>query len=671
MTDLVGQQLGQYHVLAPLGEGGMGAVYRAHQPSIGRDVAIKVIAGRFSAQGDFTARFTREVRLSASLSHAHIIKVFDYGRDTALAIDYFVMELLTGGSLAGLLQRGPLTLDQTTRVIDEVASALDYAHQKNVIHRDLKPLNVLLDEAANAILSDFGLAKLIAESSGLTRTGMAVGTWSYMSPEQWRGEVLDGRVDVYALGAMLFEMLAGRQPFQAETAETMLYKHLFEPPPAITTLRPDLPQSLDRLIARALAKNRDDRYQTAGALAESLHDVLLDNWMQRPEYAVRGVAADVPRRADTPPVGGIDQLPTLLADTPSARSAAPSTDAVTITPLDVDDVPRLAISLELIGHERPVLLTAFNPDGRLIFSADMGKTLSIWNSVDGRELRRLSDFTPWEITQLAFSPDGQTLISGGRELTFRNNRDWSSVGAALWWDIAHESSLWQMPESRHIRDVLAVGFNRDGLPRLIAEGAAVGVWELHLIADPANGTPGLLPSGSRQLVRIWELVHDRAINCAALSRDGRWLLTADGSTIYVWQLENGRNTRQFSGHSDRIQSLTISPDGRLLASLGRNPVRKTGSIHLWNLTAGREAAVVRADAELISGLRTLAFSPDGRLLIGGGEDGAMPIWDSSDGRLLGILRGHSAEVHSIMASTDGRRLVSASYDKSVRLWAIP
>src|SRR5579864_5154234 len=244
MIDLIGQRLGQYEVIARLGEGGMGAVYRAHQPSMGRDVAIKVIAGHLSAQNDFTARLEREVRLCASLSHAHIIKVFDFGRDPQAGIDYLVMELLTSGNLADLVRQGPLPLEQINRLLDQIGSALDYAHQKDIIHRDLKSLNVLLDDGGNAYLSDFGLAKLRSDSAALTQSGIALGTWGYMAPEQWRGQTLDGRPDVYALGVLLYEMLTGRLPFQGETVEALVYQHLFEMAVPLTALRTDVPLAL-------------------------------------------------------------------------------------------------------------------------------------------------------------------------------------------------------------------------------------------------------------------------------------------------------------------------------------------------------------------------------------------------------------------------------------------
>jgi serine/threonine protein kinase len=198
MADLIGQQLGQYEITALLGEGGMAVVYRARQTTVKRDVAIKVIKHGLVDKGDFVRRFEREAQTVASLSHPFILKVFDYGQQGDSV--YLVMELLTGGSLAGLIRRGPLSLDMTSRMFDQVASALDYAHRRGIIHRDLKPQNVLLDDEGNAHLTDFGIAKILSETTALTQSGMAMGTPSYMPPEQWQGRALDARADVYALG---------------------------------------------------------------------------------------------------------------------------------------------------------------------------------------------------------------------------------------------------------------------------------------------------------------------------------------------------------------------------------------------------------------------------------------------------------------------------------------
>jgi len=267
MPDLIGQQIGQYQIVALLGRGGMAEVYRARQTlaeGVSRDVALKLIDARLAAAPEFIARFKREAQTLVSLSHPHILKAFDFGQyqDTV----YLVMELLTGGSLAELIREGPLPLDTILRVLDHTAQALDYAHGKALVHRDLKPQNVLLDESGNAFLTDFGIVKLLNQGTVLTQSQMAVGTPAYMAPEQWTGEVIDARADLYSFGVMLFEMLTGRVPFRGDTPHRVMFQHISEPPPSVHRLRSDIPPDVDRMIATALSKDPAQRYSTGMAL---------------------------------------------------------------------------------------------------------------------------------------------------------------------------------------------------------------------------------------------------------------------------------------------------------------------------------------------------------------------------------------------------------------------
>src|SRR5258707_6130575 len=252
MSGLIGQHLGQYEIVSILGRGGMATVYRAHQASINRDVAIKIIKSDLAESPDFIARFEREARTVANLSNPHILRVHDYGQQEDLV--YLVMELLKGGSLATLIQQSPLAPDKALRLLEQIANALDYAHEQGIIHRDLKPQNVLLDERRNAYLTDFGIAKIMGESTHLTRSGTAMGTPAYMPPEQWEGEALDSRADIYAMGIMLFEMLTGRMPFNADTPASMMQRHMFAQPNSLHAHRTDLPPDVDRIINKALAK---------------------------------------------------------------------------------------------------------------------------------------------------------------------------------------------------------------------------------------------------------------------------------------------------------------------------------------------------------------------------------------------------------------------------------
>jgi tetratricopeptide (TPR) repeat protein/tRNA A-37 threonylcarbamoyl transferase component Bud32 len=274
MSNWVGKQFGSYQIVALLGEGGMASVYRAQQTSIKREVAVKIIRTDLAENDSFVKRFEREAQTVAALSHPHILKIFEFGQYEGSP--FLAMELLTGGSLAGFMRAGALPVETAARIMGQICGALDYAHSQGIVHRDLKPQNVMLDGAGNAILTDFGLAKLVADTNqqALTQTGTQLGTPAYMSPEQWRAEVVDARSDVYALGVMLFEMLTASPLYQGQTPYEMMHKHLFIPPPSIVQARADLPAALESVIQTALAKERADRYPSAGALFAAFQTAL-------------------------------------------------------------------------------------------------------------------------------------------------------------------------------------------------------------------------------------------------------------------------------------------------------------------------------------------------------------------------------------------------------------
>ncbi|HNT25263.1 MAG TPA: protein kinase [Anaerolineales bacterium] len=266
-------KFGRYEIVEELRRGGMATVYRAYDPHFERDVALKVLPRQLLHEATFEERFKREAKVIAALEHPTIVPVHDFGEEDGQP--YLVMRLMNGGSLADRLRSGSLTLDEIVDILQRVGQALDQAHAKGIVHRDLKPGNILFDEQGNAYLSDFGIAKLLQTSTPLTESSAIIGTPAYMSPEQGRGERdIDGRSDVYSLGAILFEMLSGRLPYESETPTGQIIKHITDPIPNVLEVRPDLPPAIQPVIERAMAKRRELRYDKASEIPAALQAIL-------------------------------------------------------------------------------------------------------------------------------------------------------------------------------------------------------------------------------------------------------------------------------------------------------------------------------------------------------------------------------------------------------------
>lgn len=292
----IGKTLGSYGIVDEIGSGGMAIVYRANQPSLGRQVAIKVLSPELARDKVFRERFLREARTIAQLAHPNILPVYDSGQDPETGALYFVMQLVEGGALSQRLGQ-PMEVEAAVRITAQIARALDYAHKRGLIHRDVKPANVLLTPDGHPLLSDFGIARMM-DGTHLTQTGVSLGTPAYMSPEQARGGLVDHRTDIYALGVMIYEMLSGQLPFKSDTPVGMLHQHAFVAPPPLHILRPDLPKSLEKVIMRALAKDPNQRYASAGELADALEGALTGKWqLALPKVTLR------PAPRPTPPLG--------------------------------------------------------------------------------------------------------------------------------------------------------------------------------------------------------------------------------------------------------------------------------------------------------------------------------------------------------------------------------
>jgi serine/threonine-protein kinase len=301
MQDLIGRTLGKYQILARLGRGGMAEVYKAFQPSLDRYVAVKVLHSFMAEDKEFLGRFRREAKNVAALRHPNIVQVFDF--DVQDELYYMVMEYLDGPTLRtrleALHQRGErMPLRDTLRIIRDVGSALAYAHAHGVVHRDVKPANVILESSGRVILTDFGVAKMLTGTQ-YTQAGTVLGTPAYMSPEQGQGQPGDGRSDIYSLGVMLYEMATGRLPYDADTPLAVVMKHVHDPLPLPRSVLPELPESLERVILRALAKDPAQRYDRVEAMLADLEAV--ERGLEAAPATVRPPAGPVAAPANARP----------------------------------------------------------------------------------------------------------------------------------------------------------------------------------------------------------------------------------------------------------------------------------------------------------------------------------------------------------------------------------
>jgi serine/threonine-protein kinase len=269
--ELIGATLGDCVIEELLGQGGMARVYRAKQANLERDVAVKVLPPYYAADEAFVERFKLEARAMARLSHPNIVAVYFAGEENGRL--FITMEYVGGGNLKQrMLAKMPLR--DIVRIVNEIAGALTYAHSMGIVHRDVKPVNVLMDLGGRAVLSDFGIAKVLATSAALTRDGAGVGTPEYMSPEQCRGVGVDYRSDIYALGVMLYEMLTGRTPFIADNYTALAHSHIYEPAPPPSQLNPHISPAVQAVILKALEKNPAERFQKATELAIALEQAV-------------------------------------------------------------------------------------------------------------------------------------------------------------------------------------------------------------------------------------------------------------------------------------------------------------------------------------------------------------------------------------------------------------
>ena len=547
-----GTRLGPYEVLALLGAGGMGEVYRARDTRLNRSVAIKVLPDRLNAQHKSRQRFEREAQIVAGLSHAHICQVFDVGHNEGLA--YLVMEYVEGETLAHRLKRGRLDPDQSLRYGIQIAEALDYAHRRGVIHRDLKPGNIMVTREGVKVL-DFGLAIARTDENGiaaqpselsasptetlsLTGPGLVVGTLPYISPEQLRGAQADARSDIFAFGAVLYEMATGHRAFQAKSQADLIVAVIQHDPPSVSTHQPAAPSAIDRVVRRCLAKDPEERWQTARDLADEL------KWISESGLATHSQAA----------------LP--------ATKAAPRSK-----------LPLVAAAIVLALVTAAALWRYFKPASPPSWTGDLlgGPALALDPRV---------------------SPDGQMLAMQAMQAMVNGLTQVAVMKpeSGNWMVLTRERRRGQVMEISWARDGTKLYFDRNaGVPRGVFSVAVLGGEERLVLEDAAF--PEVLPDRSLLVAKI---------NAGRKLQLHRFWPETGRTQAYPVELQS------ISGAPVRV-----FPDGKEAVFLGR-PSGETGEPHLYAIdlaTARTRRLAPALTIPIVNNLFPLAVTPDGQSVL--------------------------------------------------------
>jgi WD40 repeat protein len=711
---------GDYEIIREIARGGMGVVYQARQVSLNRPVALKMIlAGQLADEVD-VRRFYTEAEAAANLDHPGIVPIYEVGQHEGQ--HYFSMGFVEGQSLSQRVAEGPLPSREAAALMVKVTLAIEYAHFRGVIHRDLKPGNILLDTNGQPRVTDFGLAKKLESDSGLTGSGQIMGTPSYMPPEQAGGNrgAVGPAADVYALGATLYALITGRPPFQASSAMDTVLMVVSEEPVPPRRLNATVARDLETICLKCLEKEPAKRYASAAALTEDLHHYLAgEPIVARPVARLERAVKWAGRR---PAIAGLLGLVALVIALGLGgvlwqwRAAVEARNEAQARERDAreaqakekvqSDLARERLQDALTAQAKERLQTELAE--QRLYDVRMNLIQRYWEDYnrgllqqgldellpanEGGIDRRAFEWFYWQrkiaaghatlkgshasqVLSVVFSRDGHRLASASADRTIKV------------WDAATGREIRTL--AGHTGPVLSIAFSPDG-KRLASDSMdrTVKLWDaatggvlitLKGRTAAAVGSVAFSPDGHRLAsgsqdggtVKVWDVAtgrellalkgHTNYVLSVAFSPDGHRLASAGADhTVKVWDAATGRPIHTLTAHTNDVLSVAFSPDGGRLASAGGDL-----TIKLWAVATGQEVRTLRGHTGWIT---SVAFSPDGKRLASTSQDGTVKVWDAATGQEVRTLKGHTRWALSAVFSPDGRRLASGGSEGTVKIW---
>jgi WD40 repeat protein/tRNA A-37 threonylcarbamoyl transferase component Bud32 len=696
LSDLIGQTIDRYQILEQLGQGGMATVYLAYDARLDRKVAVKVIRQDVfppAVLDKILKRFEREAKALARLNHPNIVGVIDYGNHNGSP--FLVMPFIPSGTLKEKLGK-PIHYADAAQILTPIARALAYAHAEDIVHRDVKPSNILITRSGEPVLTDFGIAKILEEVDGntLTSTGMGLGTPEYMAPEQWRGKA-DASSDQYALGVLFFEMITEHKPFSAATPPEVMLRQATEPLPKPRSFKPDLPEKVEYVILKMMGKNADQRYPNMHFLSFELEKIARNSLDQ----IIIDKSNELQNNIQNSEINDIDTIYTENESVTFVKEKIEYSDklndiykknhlpnqenssSLRKPKISQKDSGQIDGTLNLVENEVVDDLSDINHNENQDNNGGNERSKISALEINSERFKEKIIDVPNQLEEqnnnyLEDNPSPLASNKRNEELTKKKNQKWlwlligfGFIGAIIFTyfnflqpnGLARIYSLIQpntTPTTEPITPTLSPTLTSTVAPTQ----ESTPTFEPSPTFTPTSVTyklPYIISPENANQVALIRNIGNGQINDLDYSPDGKQIAIASASGVAIldsntMEMVNNINTGVW------VESIENAPNGEILA-ISLNDF----TIQIWNINTGQLKSTLKGHTNSVT---SISFSPDGSTLASSSSDKTIMIWNVESAKLIKKVTGHSGEVFSVDFSPDGTQLLSGSSDKTIRLW---